>query len=147
MVSTDHQTQAVPTDPSPHLDLLKSSVKIRCRVHCALCFSNLTSPQFDKLSKQGNADARLDVKTMSTLPCGKQKNTISVSSGAVCACMCSQHFQQNMDHPGKVANPAGSQLNRDFFFFAVPVRALRMVSRDGFGRPIPRQPPHSPYSG
>ena len=33
-------------------------------------------------------------------------------------------------------------------FFPVPVRAPEnLVSRDGFDRPVPRQPAHSPHSG
>ena len=37
--------------------------------------------------------------------------------------MYGQHFQQSMDQPGKVANPARNQLNRESCFFPVPVRA------------------------
>ena len=47
-----------------------------------------------------------------------------------------------MDQPGKVANPARGQLNRENEHFPVPVRALELVSRDGFSRPVPRQPAH-----
>ena len=28
-----------------------------------------------------------------------------------------------------------------------PFAPEKLVSRDGFGRPVPRQPPHSPHSG
>ena len=35
----------------------------------------------------------------------------------------SQHFQQRMDRPGKVANPARGQQNTENNFFPVPVRA------------------------
>ena len=35
-----------------------------------------------------------------------------------------------MDQPGKVANPARGQLNREKCFFPVPVRALRIWSRE-----------------
>ena len=52
-----------------------------------------------------------------------------------------------MDQPGEVANPAPSQLNRENENFPVPVVAENLVSRDGFGRPVPRQPAHSPHSG
>ena len=55
--------------------------------------------------------------------------------------MCSHNFSQRMDEPGKVANPARGQLNRENGNFPVPVRA------NGFGGPIPRQPAHSPYAG
>ena len=47
-----------------------------------------------------------------------------------------------MDQPGKVANPARGQLNRENEKFPVRVRAWNLVSRDGFGSYIPRQPAH-----
>ena len=56
------------------------------------------------------------------------------------ACMYGQHFQQNMDQPGKVGNPSRGQLNRKSVFFCVLVRE-NFVSRDGFGRPVPRFSP------
>ena len=43
-------------------------------------------------------------------------------------------YSKSMDQPGKVANPARGQLNR----FAPE----NLVSRDGFGSPVPRQPAH-----
>ena len=46
-----------------------------------------------------------------------------------------------MDQPDKVANPARGRLNRENEYFPVPVRAS-LVSRDGFSRPVPRQPAH-----
>ena len=39
-----------------------------------------------------------------------------------------------MDQPGKVANPARGQLNME--------TNIPLVSRDGFSRPVPRQPAH-----
>ena len=45
-----------------------------------------------------------------------------------------------MDQPGKVANPARDQLDRENEYSPVPVRAENSVSRDRFGRPVPRQP-------
>ena len=47
-----------------------------------------------------------------------------------------------MDQPGKVANPARGQLNREN---NIPLSACvpeNLVSRDGFSRPVPRQPAH-----
>ena len=38
-------------------------------------------------------------------------------------CMHGHRIQQNMDQPGKVANPARGQLNRENRLFPVPVRA------------------------
>ena len=43
-----------------------------------------------------------------------------------------------MDQPGKVANPARGQLNREN---NIPLPE-NLVSRDGFSRPVPRQPAH-----
>ena len=61
--------------------------------------------------------------------------------------MYSQHFQQGMDQPGMVTNPGRGQLNRDFFFYLFLFAPENLVSRDRFGRPVPRQPVHSPHSG
>ena len=47
-----------------------------------------------------------------------------------------------MDQPGKVANPARGQLNRKMFFSLSPFAPENLVSRDGFGSPVPRQPAH-----
>ena len=47
-----------------------------------------------------------------------------------------------MDQPGKVPNPARGQLNREN---NVPLSLCvpeNLVSRDGFSRPVPRQPAH-----
>ena len=38
-----------------------------------------------------------------------------------------------MDQPGKVANPARGQLNRENEYFPVPFAPENLVSRDGFG--------------
>ena len=55
-------------------------------------------------------------------------------------------LKQSVDQPGKVANPARGQLNRENDHFPIPVRACEnLVSRDRFGRPVPRQSAHSPY--
>ena len=40
--------------------------------------------------------------------------------------MHSQHFQQRMDQPGMVANPARGQLNRETYFFPCPPSRLRI---------------------
>ena len=47
-----------------------------------------------------------------------------------------------MDQPGKAANPAHGQLNRKNEYSLVPVVPENLVSRDGFSRPVPRQPAH-----
>ena len=57
-----------------------------------------------------------------------------------------------MDQPGEVANPARGQLNRENEYFPFSLSAFapeNLVSRNGFGSPVPRQPAHmtSPFSG
>ena len=47
-----------------------------------------------------------------------------------------------MDQPGKVANPARGQLNRGNNIPQSPCVPENLVSRDGFSRPVPRQPAH-----
>ena len=52
-------------------------------------------------------------------------------------------YSKSMDQPGKVANPARGQLNRVKIIF--PLSAFvpeNLVSRDGFGSLVPRQPAH-----
>ena len=45
-----------------------------------------------------------------------------------------------MDQPGKVANSARGQLNRENNIPLSPCVPENLVSRDGFSRPVPRQP-------
>ena len=48
-----------------------------------------------------------------------------------------------MDQPGKVANPTRGQLNRENEYIPLsPCVPENLVSRDGFSRPVPRQPAH-----
>ena len=47
-----------------------------------------------------------------------------------------------MDQPGKVANPARGQLNRENSIPLSPCVPEDLVSRHGFSRPVPRQPAH-----
>ena len=47
-----------------------------------------------------------------------------------------------MDQPGKVANPARGQLNNENNIPLSPCVPENLVSRDGFSRPVPRQPAH-----
>ena len=47
-----------------------------------------------------------------------------------------------MDQPGKVANPARGQLSRENNIPLSPCVPENLVSRDGFSRPVPRQPAH-----
>ena len=47
-----------------------------------------------------------------------------------------------MDQPGKVANPARGQLNRENNIPLSPCVPENLVSQDGFSRPVPRQSAH-----
>ena len=48
-----------------------------------------------------------------------------------------------MDQPGKVANPARGQLNRENEYIPLsPCGPENLASRDGFTRPVSRQPAH-----
>ena len=47
-----------------------------------------------------------------------------------------------MDQPGKVANPARGQLNRENNIPLSQCVPENLVSRDGFSRPVPREPAH-----
>ena len=51
-------------------------------------------------------------------------------------------YRKGKDQPGKVANPARGQLNRDKYFSLPPFAPENLVSRDGFGSSVPRQPAH-----
>ena len=55
-----------------------------------------------------------------------------------------QHFQRNLGSTGYIANPARGQLNREHVFLPSPFAPETLVSRDRFGRPVPRQPANSP---
>ena len=52
-------------------------------------------------------------------------------------------YSKNMDQPGKVTNPARGQLNRENEISLSAFVPENLVSRDGFGSPVPRQPAHS----
>ena len=47
-----------------------------------------------------------------------------------------------MDQPGKVANPASGQLNRENEYSLSLCVPENLVSRDGFSRSVPRQLAH-----
>ena len=55
-----------------------------------------------------------------------------------------EHFQQSMDRPGMVTNFARGQLNKGKMNISLSpfASAENLLSRDGFGRPVPRQPAH-----
>ena len=47
-----------------------------------------------------------------------------------------------MDQPGKVANLARGQLNKENNISLSAFDPENLVSRDGFGNPVPHQPTH-----
>ena len=49
---------------------------------------------------------------------------------------------KSMDQPGKVASPARGQLSRKMNISLSAFVPENLVSRDGFGSPVPRQPAH-----
>ena len=49
---------------------------------------------------------------------------------------------KSMDELGKVANPSRGQLNRKIHISLSPFAPENLVSRDGFGSLVPRQPAH-----
>ena len=62
--------------------------------------------------------------------------------GPVLVCMYGHTYTKSMDQPGKVANPARGQLNREDEYSPSPYVPEKLVSRDGFSRSVPRQPAH-----
>ena len=48
-------------------------------------------------------------------------------------------YSKGKDQPGKVANPARGQLNREINIFLSAFAPENFVSREGFGGPVPRQ--------
>ena len=61
-------------------------------------------------------------------------------------CMYGQNFQQSMNQPVMVANPARGQLSRKIIFSLSPYAPDNSVSRDRFGRSVLRQPVRSPHT-
>ena len=57
-------------------------------------------------------------------------------------CRYGHHIYKSMDQPGKVANLARGQLNREMSSSLSPFAPDNLVWRDGFGSFIPRQPAH-----
>ena len=50
--------------------------------------------------------------------------------GHACVCMVITYNSKSIDQPGKVANSARGRLNREKYNFPVPVRPLRIWSRE-----------------
>ena len=92
----------------------------------------MTGPRFELTSP------RQKVSRLPTEPPGRP---------VVYACMYGHYIYLTMDQPGKIANPARGQLNREMSISLIPFAPENLVSRDGFGCPVPRQPAYSPHSG
>ena len=56
--------------------------------------------------------------------------------------MYSHTYSKSMKQPGKVANPAHGQLNRENYSSPPVFAPESSVSRDGFDSPVPHQPAH-----
>ena len=56
--------------------------------------------------------------------------------------MRSDFSSKSRDQPDEVANPARGQLNRENEISLFACAPENLVSRDGFGSPVPRQPAH-----
>ena len=71
---------------------------------------------------------------------------VTVNSGSDrvdAACMYGHTNSKSMDQPGKVANPARCQLNRENEYFPSAFAPENLVSReDGFGNLVPHQLAH-----
>ena len=87
-----------------------------------------------KKKKKASKDDTLSVLPLcsSHLPIGPQPYPV----------MCGHTYSKSMDQPGKVANPARGQLNREMDISLSVFAPENLVSRDGFGRPVRRQPDH-----
>ena len=57
-------------------------------------------------------------------------------------CMYGHTYSKSMDQPGKVTSPARGQLSRKNNISLSAFVPENLVSRDGFGNPVPRQPAH-----
>ena len=51
-------------------------------------------------------------------------------------------YSKSIDQPGKAVNPARGQLNRENNISLSAFAPENLVSREGFGSPVPRQPVH-----
>ena len=52
------------------------------------------------------------------------------------------YYSKSKDQPGKVANPGRGQLNKENKHSLSPFVPENLVSRDGFGSSVPRDPVH-----
>ena len=80
-----------------------------------------------------HARSRFELKLFSEFRSGPRR---SIYVGMVIT------YSKGKDRPGKVANPARGQLYRKINISLSPFAPENLVSRDGFGSRVPRQPAH-----
>ena len=69
------------------------------------------------------------------VPSGRVNQVTMYVSSHICS-------SKSMNQPGEVASPARGQLNRKNEYSLSAFVPDNLVSRDGFGSPVPRQPAH-----
>ena len=91
--------------------------------------------------QQGQAKAPVKISRTSTWFTSycTTKKTVLLDS---IMCMYGHTYSKSMDQTGKVASPARGQLNRKNDNSLSAFAPKNLVSRDGFGSPVPRQPAH-----
>ena len=67
---------------------------------------------------------------------------LTLKSYELRAIMYGHTYSKGVDQPGKVANPARGQLDRENISLSAFFAPENLNSRDGFGSPVPRQPAH-----
>ena len=73
-----------------------------------------------------------------------RQNKLAVRVTHDVCCLYGHHIRQRWHQPRMAANP--DSIKQGFFFLPIPRRRLKnLVSRDRLGRPVPRQPAHSPH--
>ena len=77
------------------------------------------------------------------LPISPRFTPYDFYSDANSALLCGHTYSKGEDQPGKVANPARGQLNsKKMNIYLSAFAPANLVSRDGFGSPVPRQHTH-----
>ena len=90
--------------------------------------------------KQSLATHSMLIQTFSVLALQLSEETWSTQVGHVW--MYGHTSNKSKNQPGKVANPARGQLNREMNISLSAFAPENLVSRDGFGSPVTRQPAH-----
>ena len=85
------------------------------------------------------SNAQLVRRTYPIVPCHMENIHSFASPKRSVINVCTAIYGKSVDQPGKVASPARGQLNRETYFSLPPLALENLVSRDGFGSPVPRQ--------